>query len=99
MSQNALRHELDHATQAAGLPRVIDACRHTDATALVNAGVSLQALMALLGHVSAEMSLRYGRLFRRDCARLNTNAHWTRPSATRTGANPKRHPATASTFP
>ena len=37
--------------------------RHTFATAMVNAGVSLQALMALLGHVSAEMSLRYGRLF------------------------------------
>jgi Phage integrase family len=36
--------------------------RHTYATALVNAGVSLQALMALLGHTSAEMSLRYGRL-------------------------------------
>ena len=36
---------------------------NTYATALVNAGVSLQALMALLGHVSAEMSLRYGRLF------------------------------------
>ncbi len=30
---------------------------------MVNAGVSLQALMALLGHVSAEMSLRYGKLF------------------------------------
>ena len=29
----------------------------------MNAGVSLQSLMALLGHVSAEMSLRYGRLF------------------------------------
>src|SRR6266540_4220101 len=29
----------------------------------VNAGCSLQALMALLGRVSAEMSLRYGRLF------------------------------------
>jgi len=29
----------------------------------LNAGVSLQSLMALLGHVSAEMSLRYGRLF------------------------------------
>src|SRR5215471_9100087 len=27
------------------------------------AGVSLQALIALLGHVLAEMSLRYGRLF------------------------------------
>jgi len=38
-------------------------CCHTYATALVNAGVSLQALMALLGHMSAEMSLRYGRLF------------------------------------
>jgi hypothetical protein len=37
--------------------------RHTYATALINAGVSLQALMALLGHVSAEMSLRYARLF------------------------------------
>jgi hypothetical protein len=30
---------------------------------MVNAGVSLQALMQLLGHVSATMSLRYGRLF------------------------------------
>ncbi len=30
---------------------------------MVNAGVSLQSLMALLGHVSAEMSLHYGRLF------------------------------------
>jgi len=30
---------------------------------MVNAGVSLQALMALLGHVSAQMSLRYGKLF------------------------------------
>jgi hypothetical protein len=30
---------------------------------MVNAGVSLQALMALLGHVSGEMSLRYVRLF------------------------------------
>jgi hypothetical protein len=35
----------------------------TNATALVNAGASLQTLMALLGHMSAEMSLRYGRLF------------------------------------
>ena len=29
----------------------------------MNAGVSLQALMAILGHTSAEMSLRYGHLF------------------------------------
>jgi hypothetical protein len=36
---------------------------HPYATALVNAGVNVQALMALLGHSSAAMSLRYGRLF------------------------------------
>ena len=49
---------------AAGLDHITPhQLRHTYATALVNAGVSLQALMALHGHISAEMSLRYGRLF------------------------------------
>jgi Phage integrase family len=56
--------ELDRAGAAAGLGHVTShQLRHTYATALVNAGCSLQALMALLGHVSATMSLRYGRLF------------------------------------
>ncbi|MBB5152853.1 tyrosine-type recombinase/integrase [Saccharopolyspora phatthalungensis] len=64
LSQSAVRHELDRAAQSAGLDHLTPhQLRHTYATALVNAGVSLQALMALLGHVSAEMSLRYGRLF------------------------------------
>lgn len=64
LGQQSLRAELDHAADIAGLERVTShQLRHTYATALVNAGVSLQALMALLGHVSAEMSLRYGRLF------------------------------------
>jgi hypothetical protein len=36
--------------------------RHTYATSLVNAGMSLQALMALLGHVSPQMTLRYAAL-------------------------------------
>lgn len=36
--------------------------RHTFATGLANAGMSLQALMALLGHSSPEMTLRYARL-------------------------------------
>lgn len=64
LSQNAVRAELDRAAQAAGLGHTTPhQLRHTYATALVNAGVSLQALMALLGHASAEMSLRYGRLF------------------------------------
>lgn len=36
--------------------------RHTYATSLVNAGMSLQALMILLGHTSPEMTIRYARL-------------------------------------
>jgi len=36
--------------------------RHTWATELVNAGMSLQALMALLGHRTPEMTIRYARL-------------------------------------
>lgn len=64
LTQQAVRHELQHAAEIAGLEHVTShQLRHTYATALVNAGVSLQALMALLGHASAEMSLRYGRLF------------------------------------
>jgi integrase len=64
LSQNAVRDELDHSAEIAGLGHLTShQLRHTYATVLVNAGVSLQALMALLGHVSAEMSLRYGQLF------------------------------------
>ena len=64
VSADSLREELKSAAAGAGLDGVVPhQLRHTYATALVNAGCSLQALMALLGHVSAEMSLRYGRLF------------------------------------
>jgi integrase len=59
-----LRAELDRAAASAGLGHVTThQLRHTYATALINAGVTLQALMSLLGHVSAEMSLRYACLF------------------------------------
>lgn len=59
-----IRDVLGRVTTDANLPHITPhQLRHTYATALVNAGVSLQSLMALLGHVSAEMSLRYGRLF------------------------------------
>jgi site-specific recombinase XerD len=64
VSADSVREELHRAAAEAGLDGVVPhQLRHTYATALVNAGCSLQALMALLGHVSAEMSLRYGRLF------------------------------------
>lgn len=65
-----LRRGPDDAAKAAGLrgrdgqalhptPHQL---RHTHATSLVNAGMSLQALMALPGHVSTEMTLRYASL-------------------------------------
>jgi integrase len=64
VSADVLRTELTRAATEAGLESVTPhQLRHTYATALINSGVSLQALMAMLGHVSAEMSLRYGRLF------------------------------------
>jgi site-specific recombinase XerD len=64
ISADTLRDELHRAAAEAGIDDVVPhMLRHTYATALVNAGCSLQALMALLGHVSAAMSLRYGRLF------------------------------------
>ena len=64
ISADTLRDELHRAAEDAGIGQVVPhQLRHTFATALVNSGCSLQALMAMLGHVSAEMSLRYGRLF------------------------------------
>jgi integrase len=64
VSSGTLRDELKRAAEVAGVgPVVPHQLRHTFATALVNSGCSLQSLMAMLGHVSAEMSLRYGRLF------------------------------------
>ncbi|GAB3864153.1 hypothetical protein GCM10028801_32980 [Nocardioides maradonensis] len=65
-----LRNGLLTAIQTAGLhdragqPMTITPhqLRHTYATTLVNAGMSLQALMALLGHVTPEMTLRYATL-------------------------------------
>jgi hypothetical protein len=70
LSAYRLRRGLDDAAAAAGLrgrdnqplhvtPHQL---RHTYATSLVNAGMSLQALMALLGHVTTEMTLRYATL-------------------------------------
>jgi len=64
LSQTAVRAELARSAETAGIGHVTPhQLRHTYATSLVNAGVSLQALMALLGHVSAQMSLRYAHLF------------------------------------
>jgi len=70
LSAYKLRQGLDRAVVAAvlqgrgGSPLHVTPhqLRHTYATTLVNAGMSLQALMAVLGHVSSEMTLRYASI-------------------------------------
>jgi integrase len=65
-----LRNGLLAAAESAGLrgpgsELLIVTChqlRHTWATGLANAGMSLQALMALLGHVTPQMTIRYATL-------------------------------------
>ncbi len=65
-----LRQGLTDAAVAAGLQGRDGAAlhvtphqlRHTYGTSLINGGMSLQALMSLLGHVTAEMTLRYASL-------------------------------------
>lgn len=65
-----IRRGLRDAAAAAGLtgldgrPRAVSAhqLRHTWATELANGGMSMQALMTLLGHRSPEMTIRYARL-------------------------------------
>ncbi len=65
-----IRRALDDAVKRAGLhdasgrtlhitPHQL---RHTYGTSLINGGMSLQVLMALLGHVTPEMTLRYANL-------------------------------------
>jgi hypothetical protein len=70
LSQTRLRNGLIAAVETCGLrgaggaPLVVTPhqLRHTWATELANAGMSLQALMALLGHVTPQMTLRYATL-------------------------------------
>ena len=69
-SAHRVRKGLQHAVRIARLTgpggqplRVVPhQLRHTFGTSLVNAGMGLPALMALLGHVTPEMTLRYARL-------------------------------------
>jgi len=70
MGAGRIRRALDDAVRRAGLTdargRLIHVTphqlRHTYGTSLINGGMSLQALMALLGHVTPEMTLRYAHL-------------------------------------
>lgn len=70
LGKHRLSHGLHRAvadadlTDTAGRPLhvTLHQLRHTFGTSLVNAGMNLPALMALLGHVTPEMTLRYAKL-------------------------------------
>jgi integrase len=70
MGEGRVRKGLAEAVQLAGITDPLGQTlhitphqlRHTYGTALINGGMSLQALMALLGHVTPEMTLRYAHL-------------------------------------
>ena len=58
-----VRNALNRAARTAGLAGITPhRLRHTYGTELINAGMSLPALMALMGHVTPEMTLRYATL-------------------------------------
>jgi integrase len=68
---NDLRSVLREAAAAAGIsaPVVPHQLRHTYATSMLRAGVSLPALMKLLGHRTANMTLRYVEITQKDLQR------------------------------
>lgn len=68
---NDLRAALREAAQRAGIAaRIVPhQLRHTYATAMLRAGVSLPALMKLLGHRTANMTLRYVQITQQDLQR------------------------------
>ena len=76
LSQNALRGELDRAARAAGLGHVVPhQLRHTHATAMANAVVSLQALMA---YVTPSWRYLFGTFVQRSAS---VNANYTDTAA------------------
>lgn len=63
MGAGRIRRGLELAAARAGIGHVHPhQLRHTYATTLVNGGMSIEALMAVLGHVTPEMTLRYAHL-------------------------------------
>jgi Phage integrase family len=66
-----LRPYLSDAAVAAGISTAIvpHQLRHTYATEMVRAGISLPALMTLLGHVKAEMTMKYVQVAGNDLQR------------------------------
>ena len=69
--EDSLRHSLAEAARAAGCTRLVTPhqLRHSFATEMVRLGVSLPALMQMLGHKDVRMTLRYVEVVQPDLQR------------------------------
>lgn len=89
MGTGRIRRGLHIATTQAGIAHVHPhQLRHTYATRLANAGMSIEALMAVLGHVTPEMTLRYAHLASHTIRTAYDAAISKTPAATRFVAGP-----------
>jgi site-specific recombinase XerD len=69
LDRHSVTRALNRAARAAGLPHVHPhQMRHTLATQAINRGMSLEAIAAMLGHHSMDMTLRYAKIANRTVA-------------------------------
>ena len=69
LDRHAVTRMLNRAGRAAGLPHLHPhQLRHTLATQAINRGMSLEAIAAMLGHRSLDMTLRYAKIANRTLA-------------------------------
>src|SRR5213078_4470107 len=69
LDRHTVTRLINKAGAAAGLPHIHPhQLRHTLATQAINRGMSLEAIAALLGHRSMDMTLRYAKIASRTVA-------------------------------
>ena len=69
LDRHAVTRILNNVATAAGLPHIHPhQLRHTLATQAINRGMSLEAIAAMLGHRSMDMTLRYAKIANRTVA-------------------------------
>ncbi len=69
LDRHAVTRILNNVATAAGLPHIHPhQLRHTLATQAINRGMSLEAIAAMLGHKSMDMTLRYAKIANRTVA-------------------------------
>jgi site-specific recombinase XerD len=69
LNRHGVTRMLNRAGRAAGLPHIHPhQLRHTLATQAINRGMSLEAIAAMLGHRSMDMTLRYAKIANRTVA-------------------------------